>query len=80
MKDKHISALWALAVGAWGVAFILVGIELAHPASDTDQIGLLIGMAAATLHVRSWFCSQAQRETEAFNLGREYEGSVRSLR
>lgn len=66
-------------MGLWGIGLVLVLVDLFIVRVDTGDLGLLFAGLGGMLTVRSWLVAMEARETEAFNLGREYETTLRSL-
>lgn len=82
--DKNISATWAVSAGAmsaaaWGTGFVLVILDMVIVMVDTGDLGILTAGVGGMLNVRAWLSAMQAREVEAFNIGREYETTLRSL-
>ena len=78
MKDKNISATWAGSSLAWGVGLVLILLDMVTSAG-TQCLGLYVAGVGGLLNVRTWLTQMYHRELEAFNIGREYERTLRSL-
>lgn len=76
MHDRNISATVTAAYVLWtlGGSIILLSLFIAVPIAP---VGIFVSGAAMVVHIRSFFICLAQRELEAFELGRE---SVRPIR
>lgn len=62
MMDRQISATESSAWLLWAVAGVVVSVDLfVSTSDDLGHCGLVAAAAAATLHVRSWFCRFERR-------------------
>ena len=68
-----VAVLWALGLGlnVLGIITEWYGVP---------GLGVLAGLAAAVLQIRGFLDSHARNVRNAFELGRDYEDGVRSLR
>lgn len=71
MNDLHVSATIGTAVLLWVLGGTLVLLEM-MTSIDCGAAGVTIATGAAVFNVRGYFCRLAQREQNAFELGREY--------
>lgn len=76
VQDKNVSLTRVFALGLWALAAALVLAELALGV-DLADVGLLAGLAAATLTVRGYFVDLHDRERNAFEIGRDSARKVR---
>lgn len=83
MSDRSISFTSAVSAALWVLGVMLVMLDIALGEDAIGRLGFVVAMGGATLSVRSFICTLAYRERNAFEMGREYaEGqrAVRSLR
>lgn len=79
MNDLHVSATIGAAVLLWVLGGTLSVLEL-FTGIHSGPSGVTIATGAAVLNVRAYFCQFADRQQNAFDLGRDYEsGKVRPL-
>lgn len=83
MQDKSVSATTVIATAMWVVGGLMTLVEL-FTRLDIGSLGIVIAAGGATLNVRRFFCQLAERDRNAFELGRDYasshEGGVTSIR
>lgn len=76
MQDRHVSLTGVTAAALWMLAVVLVVADTFTDVSCGD-VGIIAGLAAATLTIRGYFVDLAAREQNAFEIGRD---SVRRTR
>ena len=71
MQDRKVSLASSIAWALWAVAGMLVLADLGMTRDDIGHLGIVVGAAAATIHVRSFFCAYALGYREAYRMGRD---------
>lgn len=74
MNDFRISATTAASGLLWTVGVVLTIVELVT-GLDVGELGVVTAAGGAVLTVRGFFCQLADRERNAFELGRDYESN-----
>ena len=70
MQDKHVSLNSLVAGVLWAMAPVLVLVDLFSDV-ESGELGVLLGLGATTLSVRGYFVALADRERNAFMIGRD---------
>lgn len=80
MQEQEIRVTTVLAAALWmaGVGMVVAGIMTGR--NGIPALGVLLSMAGTTIQVRGFIASYEQRLKGAFELGREHERSLRSVR
>lgn len=76
MQDKNVSLTDACSWVLWVLAVALVVVQMASPL-ETAELGVIAAIGGATLTVRGYFVDLADRERNAYEIGRD---SVRRAR
>lgn len=76
MQDRHVSLTGVTAAALWMLSVVLVVAGALTDVSCGD-LGIVAGLAAVTLTIRGYFVDLADRERNAFEIGRD---SVRRTR
>lgn len=79
MNDRSIAIHAAISWLLWPTGFTLVCIGVLTK-FELGQLGIVLCMIAATLTVRGYFCTLHKRERDLFEMGRDYEQGLTSVR
>lgn len=79
MNERSIAIHAAISYLLWPTGMILVCIGLVTE-FELGQLGIVLCMIAATLTVRGYFCALVRRERDVFEMGRDYEQGLRTIR
>lgn len=80
MHEHEVRVSTVLTTVLWVVSFGLVVVGMVTNRNGIPGFGVLTGMAATTIHIRGFIASYEERMRGAFELGRDHERSLRSLR
>lgn len=78
MHDKNVSLRSVIAYSLWLVGITLVVLDV-FGLTGTGDLGVVIVGVGALLQIRGYFLEQAERDRNAFELGRDHERHLRSL-
>ena len=79
MTDRQISTTTVTASLLWALGMALIVLDILT-SRDTGELGLYATCAGGVLNIRGFFCSLHQRETNAFEIGRDYERGASGVR
>ena len=71
MTDKDISMTNVSAWALWLLGGVAIALEVWSGRNWVGHLGILSGAAAATLHVRGFFCQQGEMLRNAYQVGRD---------
>jgi hypothetical protein len=70
MQDRNVSLTTVCAAVLWALALVLIFLEL-FTRIETGDLGVVASVGAGVLFVRGFFAELAEREQNAFELGRD---------